>query len=76
MSGYRNYNSYGPKKTILLILKPFGSKESRAATATTGKIETPTLNILSLQAGTTGYRNYIGYGPKKNAPVDFEALLK
>ena len=65
MSGYRNYNSYGPKKTHLLILKPFGSKEIRAATATTGKIETPTLNILSLQAGMSGYRNYIGYGPKK-----------
>ena len=44
---------------------PFGSKEIRAATATTGKIETPTLNILSLQAGISGYRNYIGYGPKK-----------
>ena len=65
MSGYRNYIGYGPKKTHLLILKTFGSKEIRAATATTGKIETPTLNILSWQAGMSGYRNYNGYGPKK-----------
>ena len=65
MSGYKNYNGYGPKKTHLLILMLFGSKEIRAATATTGKIETPTLNILSWEAGMSGNRNYKGYGPKK-----------
>ena len=51
MSGYRNYIGYGPKKTHLLILKPFGSKEIRAATATTGKIETATLKILIWESG-------------------------
>ena len=49
----------------LLILKPFGSKEIRAATVTTGKIETPTSNILSWEARMSGYRNYNSYGPKK-----------
>ena len=76
MSGYRNYIGYGPKKTHLLILKPFGSKEIRAATATTGKIETLTSNILSWEARMSGYRNYNGYGPKKTAPVYFKALMK
>ena len=47
MSGYRNYIGNGKN-----------SKEIRAATATTGKTETPTLNILNWQAGISGYRNY------------------
>ena len=54
MSGYRNYIGNGKN-----------SKEIRAATATTGKTETPTLNFFGLEAEMSGYRNYNGYGPKK-----------
>ena len=42
----------GRKKTHLLILKPFGSKEIKAGTASTSKIETPTLKILIWEAGS------------------------
>ena len=72
----RLHKATGQKKTHLLILKPFGSKEIRPATATTGKIETPTLNILSWQAWMTGYSNYIRLRAKKKRTCLFWSPLE